>query len=586
MQYRDYGLQIQLEETDDLFRDLLVPISRRISFAQGETPVVPVYFYRIIGITEDQEKYYQEIRKLDGELQALNERYLRLIMPLAREVQHEIVAKTNSLWNRIVINQQVAEQVTGELQAVQLFNITEDEWVNQGVLKGFAFVLEQYLRNRSHLSPTLMKNFCLKVLSWAHQYLPKLLNNFELKTDQHNPKVISYGDIREHEIYFLLLLSKVGCDVVHINTLDDGKFMEIDQESRHSKLLVYPKREPLKEFPYGKRVLVKEEAASLAFAAGSSKDIVAGVRKEKTFEELAQMSKSIVMIKVYNRENEVVGRGSGVVIDDKGLIATNFHVIKDGFYYGIVFEGMEQGYEYKTHTLLNIAPQKDLALIKIHLNTFPIRTISSQNLKRGQKVVAIGSPLGLMNTISDGIISGFRQSSSHDFIQTTAPISPGSSGGALLNMQGELIGITSAGYIDGQNINLAVPSWELKKLLENEVTLIQREIIERCAIFSYERMQIHFDGFFDSTPTRFFRICLYQSIQDRSDFASVLSNQTMSQWIEQYYINNMKEIAEKYGIQQFAFELGSRQKHIFTFTYNRGHIADKKWDTLEGVQPT
>ena len=75
---------------------------------------------------------------------------------------------------------------------------------------------------------------------------------------------------------------------------------------------------------------------------------------------------------------------------------------------------------------------------------------------RGQKVVAIGSPLGLFNSVSDGIISGFRTIHDTDMIQFTAPTSPGSSGGALLNMQGEVIGICTAGIQEGQNLNLAV----------------------------------------------------------------------------------------------------------------------------------
>ena len=71
-------------------------------------------------------------------------------------------------------------------------------------------------------------------------------------------------------------------------------------------------------------------------------------------------------------------------------------------------------------------------------------------------MVAIGSPLGLFNSVSDGIISGFRTIDDVDMIQFTAPISHGSSGGAVLNIYGELIGISTAGIDSGQNINLAV----------------------------------------------------------------------------------------------------------------------------------
>ena len=79
-----------------------------------------------------------------------------------------------------------------------------------------------------------------------------------------------------------------------------------------------------------------------------------------------------------------------------------------------------------------------------------------KKLVRGQKVVAIGSPLGLFNSVSDGIISGFRTINDVSMIQFTAPISHGSSGGAVLNLCGEVIGISTAGIDSGKNLNLAV----------------------------------------------------------------------------------------------------------------------------------
>lgn len=98
----------------------------------------------------------------------------------------------------------------------------------------------------------------------------------------------------------------------------------------------------------------------------------------------------------------------------------------------------------------------DLAVIRIDRTLNPLPVYKEQGLVRGQKVVAIGSPLGLFNSVSDGIISGFRKFDGVDMIQFTAPTSPGSSGGAVLNMYGEVIGISTAGIPDAQGINLAV----------------------------------------------------------------------------------------------------------------------------------
>ncbi len=181
----------------------------------------------------------------------------------------------------------------------------------------------------------------------------------------------------------------------------------------------------------------------------------AGRREEKTFEQLAQMASSIVMIADHDRDGEVLGTGSGIMIGQKGYILTNHHVIAAGCSYSVRIEDDEE--IYYTDEIIKYNHVLDLAVIRIQRRLSPLAIYDGrEKLARGQKVVAIGSPLGLFNSVSDGIISGFRNISQTDMIQFTAPISPGSSGGAVLNMYGEVIGISTAGFDSGQNINLAV----------------------------------------------------------------------------------------------------------------------------------
>ncbi len=161
------------------------------------------------------------------------------------------------------------------------------------------------------------------------------------------------------------------------------------------------------------------------------------------------------MISVFDKTGKCFKTGSGVVISEKGYILTNFHVACEGAYYGIRFE--EEDRPYETDELIKYNQFHDLAIIRIERRCTPISVYRGEKeLVRGQKVVAIGSPLGLFNSVSDGIISGFRMIDETSMIQFTAPISHGSSGGALLNLYGELVGIITAGFDDGQNINLAV----------------------------------------------------------------------------------------------------------------------------------
>lgn len=177
-------------------------------------------------------------------------------------------------------------------------------------------------------------------------------------------------------------------------------------------------------------------------------------RREKTYEELALLSSSIVLIGIHDRRGEMIGVGSGIMIGRKGYILTNNHVATGGCFYSVRIEEEETVYE--TDQVIKYNPMLDLAVLRIDRTLQPLPIYSgSKKLVRGQRVVAIGSPLGLFNSVSDGIISGFRVINDVDMIQFTAPISHGSSGGALLNMYGEVIGISTAGFDEGQNINLA-----------------------------------------------------------------------------------------------------------------------------------
>ena len=189
---------------------------------------------------------------------------------------------------------------------------------------------------------------------------------------------------------------------------------------------------------------------------------------ELSYEELAGMASSVVMIVVYNEKKEPFASGSGVLINNNGYILTNFHVVRGGVAFAVRLEEEEE--PRFTTELIKYHPENDLALIRIDpVNRRPIPLCSHRKLVRGQKVVAIGSPLGLFNTVSDGIIAGFRKFEQVSMVQFTAPTSHGSSGGALLNLYGELIGIVTAGFDDGQNLNLAVDYDTLRGFLQGFV---------------------------------------------------------------------------------------------------------------------
>ncbi len=151
--------------------------------------------------------------------------------------------------------------------------------------------------------------------------------------------------------------------------------------------------------------------------------------------------------------------GSGFIISKDGYIVTNNHVIKDADEIKVV---LHDNKEYKA-SIVGTDPMTDLALIKIDAeNLIPLTFGSSSETEVGSWVVAIGSPFGLEQTVTAGIVSAkgrmIGSGPYDDFIQTDASINPGNSGGPLLNMDGEVIGINTAIVRSGQGIGFAIPS--------------------------------------------------------------------------------------------------------------------------------
>ncbi|MBL4745087.1 MAG: trypsin-like peptidase domain-containing protein [Flavobacteriaceae bacterium] len=179
-----------------------------------------------------------------------------------------------------------------------------------------------------------------------------------------------------------------------------------------------------------------------------------------------------------------VGMGSGVIISSDGYIITNNHVIDNATEIEITMDNK------KTYiaTLIGTDVKNDIALVKIEGHDFPYITFgNSDNVKVGEWVLAVGNPYNLTSTVTAGIISAkgrdLAGSSSIDsFLQTDAAVNPGNSGGALVNIRGELIGINTA--ISSQTgsfigYSFAVPSNIAKKVIEDimEYGTVQRAMI-------------------------------------------------------------------------------------------------------------
>ena len=176
---------------------------------------------------------------------------------------------------------------------------------------------------------------------------------------------------------------------------------------------------------------------------------------------------SVAMLVMRDANGKQMALGSGFTVRP-GVVATNAHVIEDAAGGVAVFGNDET--EYPVAGIVGFNARHDIALLRIRdapKQARPLSLARGESPEVGDTVYAIGSPRGMAGTFSDGIVSAVRDIDDARIVQTTAPISPGSSGGPLVNENGKVIGVTVALIANGQNLNFAISAHHLSPLLDD-----------------------------------------------------------------------------------------------------------------------
>ena len=249
-----------------------------------------------------------------------------------------------------------------------------------------------------------------------------------------------------------------------------------------------------------------------------------------------------VYLEMQDSNGKILGFGSGFFVKPN-LIATNYHVIAGAASGTAKLVGKHNTYEIEGFTATST--YDDLVLLKVSvpgINPLPLG--NSDAVKIGETVYVAGNPKGLEGTFSDGIISGRHGGHAKGRIQMTAPISPGSSGGPVLNKKGEVIGVSYMIVEDGQNLNFAIPSLYLKTLLALSGTV--------KPLFQGNR-SISAETYFAQGNTK---AALGQYLAAISDYDKAI--QLKPNYAEVYY----KRGLAKYHLKQYLAAIGDYDKAI------------------------
>ena len=240
-------------------------------------------------------------------------------------------------------------------------------------------------------------------------------------------------------------------------------------------VLVVPRNQIVK---ISREEAVKARAPSTPPSSGEARPDDAGIYQiarvplaEKSVRELVnQLGEAVVQVRTPS------GLGSGFILNEEGYLITNFHVIEGETQISVEVYHQKDGpldrRTYKQIRIIAMNKFQDLALLKIEDKEAPkfsrVSLGDSDALGVGERVFAIGSPLGLERTVTEGIVSTkTRQVQGSLYLQTTAQINPGNSGGPLFNMRGEVMGVTNMKLLFGEGIGFAIPVEAVKYFLNH-----------------------------------------------------------------------------------------------------------------------
>jgi len=236
------------KQTSNIFQDILLPLSERSVLSEN----IPVFFYRFIGVDGNDKnsinEYYNKIFLLDRKLTQLQYGYLKFTDHIPNPLFNEI----NSIKQRL--------DNINNIESIRLATLIKnnkypyEEHLNQKFLE----LINLYKTYKKNINISALKNFSLKIAYWTNRYIDQLFYKEPFEV----PKIIFYGEINVHEIFFLIFISMLGCDVLFIHSqIEKDTFKSIKCSDKYTTLIQNSKSRPLHEFPKSERIVRKATVA-------------------------------------------------------------------------------------------------------------------------------------------------------------------------------------------------------------------------------------------------------------------------------------------------------------------------------------
>ncbi|WP_082760027.1 YceG family protein [Abyssisolibacter fermentans] len=329
----------KLKTAHELFDDIFLPLSSRSGFIGGNSPIVPVCFYRYIGIDENVDIFYNKLYRLDKKLTLKASAYIKFDNNISLINNQSLVKQCQSIWTMQGFNPMKVDSLIANLLSCKAFPNVKNKTISNSFINAFKEILDLYLSTESNVNVQKLKNFAMKQLLWLNEYGLKLTKKYDVTNvsgNVINPKVLHYGNIKSHEVYFLMLLAKLGCDVLYINPKDDIGFNSIDPDCKYSYLIESNNKCEAQSFPR-EEILVRTETTAFK-ASNELADMIYtesdGIYKPWQFEsyETKPLTLKTTIDEVKILWNEEARMRTGFKIENKTVYIPNLFVKISGVY--------------------------------------------------------------------------------------------------------------------------------------------------------------------------------------------------------------------------------------------------------------
>lgn len=251
---------VNLDINEDVISSLKTEVCKRNKFQYNSNVVfIPFYFYRFIGIKDSEIDYYENLYKLDSELKKIGSGYMRFSEGLDRNISIRLQNVLNDIWVKVFQTEIIdVSLIINLISDNGLFPNLNNKVLLTQIKNNLKGLLEYYIKSNEAIDNQNIKVITNYIIHWINIYSEGLFRKFDYLSI--NPKVVFYGDISKAEVFYLILLSTLGCDILYFNPENSGTFDEIDKYNAFSKEIVFNCKREIKPFPVGIEDRIKTTA--------------------------------------------------------------------------------------------------------------------------------------------------------------------------------------------------------------------------------------------------------------------------------------------------------------------------------------